>query len=170
MWLIADPDFGKVLTIRQALGRAQLSEVEKLQTAMKNLLVEQLDDLLKPLLPRSSDPNLRPYDIHVVIAKLTDMAVQLANMMTQERAIFRSYFLKAGHQPTEVEASVPNTEQTGNVFMCTFPGFYKKVRDGKQTIQIVMVKANVELQSRLREEAVRKGDGPPTDHIRQTDG
>jgi len=157
------------LNIRQALGRAQLSETEEFQTAIKNQLVEQLGDVLKPLLPRSHDHLARPYDIHRVVANVTDLAVKIANAMTQEQAIFRSFFLISGYQPTEAEASVTNAEQTGNVFMCTFPGFYKKVRDEKQDHNIIMVKANVDLESRLREEVVRKGGGLPTDHVRQTD-
>jgi hypothetical protein len=149
-----DLDFGKVLMFHQALGRAQLQQIESQQHAAINKLSHKIGSLLERLLPERLDSQAKPYDIHGVMVNIVQSAVRLANSMAQELAIFRPFFLTPGEEAIEEKILVSNDEQFGNVWLCTFPGFSRKIRgeDGK-TKYGVLVRASAELDSHYRREA-----------------
>jgi hypothetical protein len=118
-----------------------LPHVRKDQEARKEKVIQQLERAMKLLLPG------KPDDIHSIVTQIVDKAVTLANDMTEEQILFRCYMIHAGQQPTEAIVHVADSEQTGRVILCTFPGFGRKVwEDGKVQL-IPVVKASVELES-----------------------
>ena len=79
--------------------------------------------------------------------KIANLAVTLADDMTVEQALFRCTFVEAGADPDPGMVDVPDHKQTGNVSLCTFPGFWKvaNVEDGENWLPLV--RPCVELES-----------------------
>jgi hypothetical protein len=141
--LTIEADFSKALMFRQALGQAEVRQLRgRTQESAKSKLVARIEETIKPLLPR-------PIDIQPMVSKIVDLAVNSANEMTEEQAMFRCVMIEAGRPPSESSVQIAGEGQSGNVFMCTFPMFARLVRDeGKgKLVPVYVVKACVELES-----------------------
>lgn len=128
------------MKIRQALGQAELRQLAKSQETAKLELVRRLVEILERLLPR-------PIDIQPMVSKIVDMAVKVANDITEEQALFRCHIIEAGRPPSESSIHVADDSQSGDVFMCTFPLFARLIRDEWNERLVPVVKASVELES-----------------------
>jgi hypothetical protein len=138
--LISESEFAEVLKIRQALGQAELRQLAKSQETAKSELVRRLVETLKRLLPR-------PIDIQPMVSKILDMAIKVANDMTEEQALFHCHIIEAGRPPSESSIQVADDAQSGNVFLCTFPLFARLIRDEWSERLVPVVKASAELES-----------------------
>ena len=67
--------------------------------------------------------------------------------MTAEQALFRCVFVEYGDDPIASRVNVPDEMQKGNVLLCTFPGFWKIVKEDKQDVWVPIKKATAELES-----------------------
>jgi hypothetical protein len=134
-------EFSKVLMLRQIMGRAVLSQVRPSQTHGKEALVNDLSAMLSLFGPRRL--NLNP-----MVVAIVDEAVDLSNQMAEEQAIFVCQMPKTGTLPNEnPNIRVADENQTGRVFMCSFPGFGRRIIDDGQEKVVWLVKTNAELQS-----------------------
>jgi hypothetical protein len=116
-----EPEFSKVLVIRQALGQGVFKQYKPHQVETEAVLVAGFEETLQLLLPT-------PQDIRHKLEKLS-----------------------AGTEFNSRHMYVPEEKQTGLVYMCTFPRFSKMViSDGKPVSQN-LVDASVELESVFRE-------------------
>jgi hypothetical protein len=135
---LQDANFADVLLIRQALGRGILKEMTSNQEFLKEGLVETLGMLLLDLFPDGKDVKKK-------LQKLVEDTVEVANMMTEEKALFISEMVYPATKfnPETMEA-FDGVE--GRVKLCMFPVFgiwIRNIEDKNDTI--VLVKANVEL-------------------------
>ena len=134
--------------IRQILGRAVVSLIEPIQLQRKLKLMEQLSRVLCLIGPKKLDVGFVGS-----VGKIIDQAVHLTNQMAQEQALFECHIPKTGHFPTEEpNLRVADESQRGRVFMCTFPGFGRKIVDDGKTSIVWLVTAYAELQSAFRSE------------------
>lgn len=133
--------------IRQVLGRAELRVVKDEQSAQKADLVGLLSDTIIQLLPRTHDANSQPYDVRGMIVDIVEKCINLANIMTAEQAFYKCTMVCAGELPSE--ASV-RAEQSGRVFMCTFPGLVRNIYSDGEIAVVSLVKPSVELESMIR--------------------
>lgn len=103
-------------------------------------LIHQLDNVLTLLLPI-------PGNINSLVTKIIEEAITLANDLTREKAIYKSYIADGGSQPEPLKMDYFSDGQSGNVFLCTYPGFFKLVHNGNKVTAQPLVKASVELES-----------------------
>ena len=89
----------------------------------------------------------KPDAIHSIVTQIVDKAVTLANDMTEDQILFQCYMIYPGQQPTVAFVHVADSEQTGRMILCTFPGFGRKVWEAGKVQLIPVVKASVELES-----------------------
>lgn len=130
----------KILSIRQAIGRALLPtlEVRKVRAYRAKRVVEPLCEILSLLLPTA--PQLRSD-----VERFTDRAIDLKNAMTEEQALFR-WFASTDLDGEELEENCFNVAEEGwqgSPIMCTFPGFGRDLKtDGnKQFVCVVQASA-----------------------------
>ena len=95
--------------------------MESKQGEEKKSKVEELERVLNHLLPS-------PQSIRTKLDSFIDEAISVANKMTEEHAWFQCRLVYSGEAFDERTMDVPY-EQTGRVFMCTFPAFKKVVID-----------------------------------------
>lgn len=126
--------------IRQALGRGVLQQAESDQLTRKPILIDYIESTLSLLLPVKQ--NIRPK-----LAKIIDEAIDIANVMTQEKAIFLCKMIIVGSALDHRFMELPDEDQKGDVIMCTFPLFSRKVMDDEATGYIFLIKAEVELEN-----------------------
>jgi hypothetical protein len=129
-----------VLLIHQALGRGVLEHIKPHQAAAKTSLVNSIERTIKPLLPK-------PHNIQPKLKKIIDRAVELANEMTIEQALFRCYIIVASAAFNLESMELSDDAQSGRVLFCTFPAFAKRLVEDDQDIRSYILKANVELES-----------------------
>ena len=105
-------------------------------------VVTDLVEILALLLPDGK--HLRTY-----VAKAVQNATELANRIAKENMFLRTYLAEAGMAADDRNSiDVPNSEQTGKVFMCTFPGLRRRIIDNEGMGRFVhFVRATVELDS-----------------------
>ena len=143
-----------MLLIHQALGRGVLEHIKPNQIAAKTSLVNSIERTIKPLLPK-------PQNIQAKLEKIVDRAVELANEMTIEQALFRCYMIVASAALNQESMEVSDDAQSGRVLFCTFPAFAKRLVEDGQDKRSYIVKANVELESIIEgvsRDAVVKGE------------
>jgi hypothetical protein len=138
-WL-SERDFSKILLIREALGRGALVYVESRQSQAKDSLLDLIESMLSPLLPTKQE--IRPK-----LSRILDIAIDLANSMTRERAIFSCELVSGGRAIEDTEMNVSDEDQKGNVFICTFPMFRRKIMAEGMGRNVCILKADVELES-----------------------
>ena len=98
----------------------------------------------------------RSKDLGPMVVAIIDEAVDLSNQMAEEQAIFVCQMPKTGSFPNEnPNIRVADENQTGRVFMCSFPGFGRRIVDDGQERVVWLVKTNAELQSGF---SVEKGE------------
>jgi hypothetical protein len=134
-------EMAKILSIRQAIGRALLPtlELEYLQTFKTEQVVEPLCQILSLLLP--SAPQLR-----ADIDRFTDRAIKLKDSMTEEQALFR-WFASTEVDGEELDDSCFNVAEEGwhgSPVMCTFPGFGRDLKTDGTKRFVCVVPANAE--------------------------
>lgn len=129
-----------VLLIRQALGRGVLVQTESQQSKVKNAFIGHIESMLSTLLPIKQ--NIRPK-----LQRIIDNAVDLANTMTRERALFLCRVIPTGRAIEDMYMEVSDEDQKGKVFMCTFPMFCRRIMDEGTGRNVCLVKADVELES-----------------------
>jgi hypothetical protein len=136
--------------IRQVLGRAALSQFKDFQKAKKNEVAQRLSHVLSLIGPKR-------FNMEPVVSRILNEAVDLANDMAQEQALFKCQMPKTGGLPEEdLNIKVPDENQTGRIFMCTFPRFGRMIiDDGKESV-VWLVPAYVELQSAFKPEQPSK--------------
>jgi hypothetical protein len=141
--LTSDIEFTKILTIRQALGRAALhSQILRPETLKRQETYKiNLTHILSHLLPKSN-----PQDIEAAVSKWIEKAIALRNAMTEEQAIYRCFIPDIGEPYTEEVMEVADEQPAGRVLLCSFPGLDRLIlKDGKK-VSVPVVKASVELE------------------------
>src|SRR5947207_8462487 len=130
--------------VRQALGQGVLEQFKSTQTSIHDNLIDELENTLKLLLPK-------PQDIRPTLVKIVDAAIELSNKMTCEQALFKCKIFPSGTTFVDKFMYVPDDNQTGRVYMCTFPLFVKRVfQDGRLSWSGQLHPASVELESVFR--------------------
>jgi hypothetical protein len=114
--------------------------VESNQSRAKNSLLDCVESTLSPLLPTKQE--IRPK-----LNRIIDNAIDLANSMTRERAIFSCDLIPGGSTIDDMEMNVSDEDQRGKVFMCTFPMFRRRIMEEGMGTYLCLLKADVELES-----------------------
>ena len=127
------------MIIKQALGYGVLEVTKPLQEEPIKLHVDFLETLLTPL-----QPTKQP--IRRKLEKTVCQAVDLANAMACEQALYQWRMVPIGSVAEKVCVEWSDIDQKGHVFLCTFPMCLKEVRDDDGQKQICLVKADVELE------------------------
>lgn len=126
--------------IRQATGRGILEQVKGRHVEMKKMVTEDLEKLLKIFFPIRQDLGRK-------IEKFVDSAVELANTMAEEKALFFCTMIDAGSVIENTSMQVSDDSQNKRVYMCTFPLFAIRVmEDGRETL-VYLTKADVETEN-----------------------
>lgn len=131
----------KILSIRQAIGRALLPtlEVQKVRTYKTKRVVEPLCEVLSLLLPTA--PQLRSD-----VERFTNRAIDLKNAMTEEQALFK-WFASTELDGEELEDNCFNVVEEGwygSELMCTFPGFGRDLKTDGTKRFVCVVQASAE--------------------------
>ena len=129
--------------IKQALGHGVLDQAQAHQEEYKKGLVDFLETLLTPLLPIKQI-------IRRKLEKTVGEAVELANSMACEQALYRWWIVPVGSAAEETLMEWSNTDERGHVLLCTFPMCWKVVREDEGQKEVCLVKADVELEHALR--------------------
>jgi hypothetical protein len=130
--------------IRQALGKAALRGISESQEKAKSQFTQNLERVLSLLLPPS--PRIDEL-LHTMVTSIVDIAIPLANSMTEEQSIFRCEWVQCGDDPVEHVVDVVDETQSGKVYLCTFPGFWRVIRDDERVRWVPVRKATAELQN-----------------------
>ena len=139
--LLIEPEsnFSNVLLIRQVLGHGVLKETKPNQADLKKELEERVGNMLSLLFPEGKNLKKKFKDF-------VDRAVDLANLMTEEKCLFFCDMVSLG-QSCNLDEMHPYDEEEGLVKMCMFPVFGLKVRNENGAAERkVLVKAEVELE------------------------
>jgi hypothetical protein len=133
-----ETNFSNVLLVQQALGHGVLKIVGSEQKARKKEVEERLGTWLSALFPESKN-------LQKKLGALVGEAIELANMMTEEKALFLCEMIPSG---SRFNVATMNTfdDENGRVVMCMFPAFGVRIRDGETNGVKILVKANVELE------------------------
>jgi len=134
----------KVLTVRQTIGKALLYHHESTQKATRDNLIVNLEEILRLLLPTTRD--IRPK-----VRELVKRAIQIAHLITCEQALFNCDLCHGGSQFKGDVMYLPDENQRGRVFMCTFPYFGKRLLQNGRERAHCLFPASVELESIVRE-------------------
>lgn len=131
--------------IRQALGQGVLEQFKPTQKEIRDDLINELENTVKLLLPK-------PQDIRPKLVKIVDGAIELANEMTCEQALFKCKIFPSGEAFMDKFMYVPDDNQRGRVYICTFPLFIKRIyHDGRASWGGRLQPASVELESAFRQ-------------------
>ena len=106
----------------------------------KDSLLDLIESMLSPLLPTKQE--IRPK-----LSRILENAIDLANSMTRERAIFSCELVSGGRAIEDTEMNVSDEDQNGNVFICTFPMFRRKIMTEGMGRNVCILKTDVELES-----------------------
>ena len=131
----------------QALGLGAVRYVDNHSPEYNELLIHEMTALLSLLLPNAS-----PDIINKAVSKFITKALALKVAMTKEQAVYHGYCAYGGEE-FDPESMHIVSEETGPVFLCTFPGLARTIKksekeNGKATIWAI--KASVVLQSALQ--------------------
>lgn len=129
--------------IKQALGYGILQQAQLHQEEYKKKVIGFLETLLTPLLPTKQT-------IRRKLEKTIDEAVELANSMACEQALYNWQIVPVGSAAEETLMEWSDMDQSGRVVLCTFPIFRKLVREDDGQKKICLVKADVELEHTLQ--------------------
>lgn len=141
---LIEADFSKVLMIRQAIGKAVVNRIASSQAGAK---IKLFSKLLTAFLNLSNNEKA----LRSMLKNIIEEAVSLANQMTREQAIFRCQMAKTGFSPlADVNVKVADAGQEGDIFMCTFPGFGRRIVDDRKEKIVWLVPSNAELTSAFR--------------------
>ena len=86
-------------------------------------------------------------EIRSDLEAILDVAVDIANIMTREKALFVCKLIPAGAIVDDKCMNVSDEDQKGRVFMCAFPKFCKRIIHEGHKRNLYLVKADVELES-----------------------
>lgn len=137
-----------MLVIRQAFAKAVLICVRGKQESTQKDLVEGLLKALSLWFGKQADFNA---DLETIVAD----AVVLANQMAEEQCLFQCFFANIAVEPrSEDFVKVADPNQSGYVYMCTFPGFRKRTVMNKKEDFLCLIPASVELASAFLKEYV----------------
>ena len=135
--------FTKILTVRQAIGRAIVNVPAKDKAYFHSHTVDTLVILLQQLLPNIGVEKIRGF-----ATKLMDKSVSLRAAMTEEQAIYRCYFVDSGQEFKNDWMEIASGETPGKmVTMCTFPGLRRLTTKNGGKEFITVVKATTKLGS-----------------------
>jgi hypothetical protein len=130
---------------RQAFGRAALSSQKSKADALRLQLFEKLTILIRALLPRTSDVDLKEF-----VTSIITKSVTLKNGMTEEQAVYRCYLVDKGDDFKETIMQVAVGEdpaEADHVLMCMFPGLRRLRLHEEEMRFVIVVKAIVKLES-----------------------
>ena len=131
----------------QALGLGAVRYVDNYCPQYNELIIHEMTALLSLLLPNASRDI-----ISKAVSKFITKALALKAAMTKEQAVYHGYCAYGGDE-FDSESMHIASEETGPVFLCTFPGLARTIKksekeSGKAIIRAV--KASVVLQSALQ--------------------
>lgn len=111
----------KALMVRQMIGCAMLRKVRDQQERVIHKAINDLNEILEMFLPRQAE--LRPS-----LAVIIRAAVQLANQIAEEQALFRwplsqEWVLLPGRKADKTQAE--------QMYLCTFPGLQRQTVEGR---------------------------------------
>jgi hypothetical protein len=132
---LAETEFGKVLTVRQALGTAALQPQESVEKGKQILFIE-LTNLFGILVSAGGEP-FNSKDLTSII----DAAVHLRNEMTKEQAIYRFDWFSPDSK-VDLDSEVcqfdyETTLESDVLALCTFPGLFRVIRNKQGNIEHV---------------------------------
>ena len=131
--LILEPQFSNALLVRQRLGRGALHASQSNQGLAKKELVKKLVDTLTLLLPKSG--NQTSIDgLHKRIDGLVGRAVDVANEMCEEEAIFQCFVDDLGLETSGAVVDLNSSIQGAKVEFCTFLGLKSKISKAEDRI------------------------------------
>lgn len=135
-----EPDFSKAMMIRQAIGRGVVEYYRKDQKSKIQRCLPTLEDALHLF-------GVKKEEIRKQLEMMFDEAIDLANLMTAEQARFRPIFVQAKKHFQEKYMQLPDSGQSGLVYLCTFPGFTNLTCEDGKLRDASFVRADVELES-----------------------
>jgi hypothetical protein len=108
-------------------------------------LATRFQEILKCLLPSSTDAAIQG-----AAKRLVKMAVDLKEVMTEERVLFKLVWVDGGEDFKEQSMEV-EWGQSSSVLLCTFPGLVvtKAVDNDVRAKEMLMVKAKVATSERV---------------------
>jgi len=140
--MVPESNFSSVLLLRQVLGKGVLKETKSNQEELQKELEERVGNLLSLLFPEGKNLKRKLKDF-------VDRAVDLANLMTEEKCLFFCDMVSIG-QSCNLDEMHPYDQEEGLVKMCMFPVFGLQVRNQNGvTERKVLVKAEVELDASI---------------------
>ena len=111
--------------IKQALGHGVLEQAKAHQEESKKGLIDFLETLLTPLLPTKQT-------IRRKLEKTVGEAVELANSMACEQALYHWRIVPVGSAAEETLMEWSDMDQRGHVVLCTFPMCSESSKGGRR--------------------------------------
>jgi hypothetical protein len=130
--------------VHQAIGRGILRFTQDRVEQHRLELVRKLGEILRLLLPKTSDTALDS-----AAQKIVDKAVELKKAMTEEQALYRCFWIGCGFDFKDEFIEVAEEDGAGRVLICTFPGLARIIKKDNQSSEIIVVKAGAILESAI---------------------
>lgn len=141
--MLENYSFTKILTLRQALGRATISAQAKDVAGLRSSVIKTLVLVLRVLLPTTPAETIQNF-----ATKVVDKSISLRKAMTEEQAVYRCYFFDNGERFDDDWMEIATGEKpVGKVTMCTFPGLRRFTLNKGQKEFVAVVKATIKLEA-----------------------
>lgn len=137
--------------MRQALGLGAVRYIEQNVQQSQSRIIDEFSKLLKLLLPKVSADN-----IERIATKAVNKAVTLKHALTVEQAVYQCYWMPCG-SPFNPESLDIEAGEGGFVYLCTFPGLARMVKDEGTNSEstLYVVKASAVLKNAVQD--IRSG-------------
>ena len=138
---ILDHDNTRLIMIRHAIARGVISKCEDKVSVAKDQAINNFNSLFQKLLPQS-----RPKDVSDSVQEIMKTALDLKKEMTEERTVYRCFFVCSGMPVVHEQVDVGDDGQVGvKLLLCTFPGLKRLSVDGNsKREEAIVVKADGE--------------------------
>jgi len=144
-WFTVDSDLSEVVSVRHSINRAisyQLRHSGR-PAITQAKLVDVLERTLFHLYPRATE-------LRQMASEILTLAITTQVEMTAELGLFLCKWVERGSDPGSERAKVVDESQKGKIMLCTFPGFWKRIREDGKESWIPIVFPRVELESAFR--------------------
>jgi len=128
--------------VHQAIGRGAGQFSPESGTARRTQVMVELGNLLSRLLPRCT-----PETVSETVLRIVDKAIYLKKTMSEEQALYYCFWNDYGEEYKENYVEVMNEDETGSVFLCTFPGLARTIKKDNHVSEVLVVKARAMLES-----------------------
>ena len=135
---VLEPHFSRVVMVHQSLGSAAMDYVQKNCPDADHRLIEQMTDVLRLFLPKTSER-----DLQKGITKIAKKAMALKQNMLEEQALYDCYWIRGGQNFDGEKMDLVGPEGGGPLALCTFPGMARIVLEQNTRRIVHVVKASV---------------------------